>query len=457
MFSEALRDVGVVNVGRNPIEPALFKWFDLFGENYPTMAMTRQGVRFINGWDCEASERAAQLAVEELERRVLPYAHVEIAKHREAGRLLVLATTTPEHLVRPLAERLGFDHVIATRYGRVTRVDGRQVFDGTVDGEYIWGKGKARAVAAWADEHGIDLGESYAYSDSYYDIPLLSLVGHPCAVNPDARLLANALLRRWPIRSLTAPPGVPTLAGLEPQQVGLMLARPEFMRFADFRVYGARRIPEAGPAIIVGNHRSYFDPVAIAVTLSKRGRPVRFLGKKEVFDAPLVGDIARAMGGIRVDRGTGSDEPLLAAEQALAAGELVAMLPQGTIPRGRAFFEPELKGRYGAARLAHASRVPVIPIGLWGTEKVWPRSAKLPNVTNVLSPPRVTVRVGPPVELEYDSLEDDTRRIMESIMRLLPPESRERREPTDREIRLASPSGGGEDLEHETQRRPGTD
>ena len=72
-------------------------------------------------------------------------------------------------------------------------------------------------------------------------------------------------------------------------------------------------IPEDGPAIIVGNHRSYFDPLAMALALAKRGRPVRFLGKKEVFDAPVVGQLAKAMGGIRVERGTGSDEPLAAA------------------------------------------------------------------------------------------------------------------------------------------------
>jgi putative phosphoserine phosphatase/1-acylglycerol-3-phosphate O-acyltransferase len=71
---------------------------------------------------------------------------------------------------------------------------------------------------------------------------------------------------------------------------------------------------------------------------------VRFLGKKEVFDAPVVGQIASAMGGIRVDRGTGSDEPLQAAAEALANGDLVAMMPQGTIPRGKAFYDPKLKG-----------------------------------------------------------------------------------------------------------------
>ena len=92
----------------------------------------------------------------------------------------------------------------------------------------------------------------------------------------------------------------------------------------------------------------------MSVAIARSGRTVRFLGKKEVFDAPVVGQLATAMGGIRVDRGTGSDEPLQAAADALAGGEVVAIMPQGTIPRGPAFFDPELKGRWGAARLAAA-------------------------------------------------------------------------------------------------------
>ena len=70
----------------------------------------------------------------------------------------------------------------------------------------------------------------------------------------------------------------------------------------------------------------------MAMLIAKSGRTVRFLGKKEVFDVPVVGQVAKAFGGIRVDRGTGSDEPLKAAVSALDAGDLVAIMPQGTIP-----------------------------------------------------------------------------------------------------------------------------
>ncbi|NLA34667.1 MAG: HAD-IB family hydrolase, partial [Actinobacteria bacterium] len=237
VFSDALRAEGVLGGTKNPIEPALFKIFDLVGENYPTMYLTKQGVRFIKGWDRAAVSRAALAAADELERRVLPYALTEIAAHRAAGRAIVMATTTPEHLVAPLAARLGFDKVIATNYGAMTTDDGLDVFDGTVDGEYVWGRGKSRSVRAWADDEGIDLADSHAYSDSYYDIPLLSMVGHPHAVNPDPRLAAYALVRRWPIRSLSTPQGVPTIAGLEPQQAVLRIARPELLPFVRFRMY----------------------------------------------------------------------------------------------------------------------------------------------------------------------------------------------------------------------------
>jgi putative phosphoserine phosphatase / 1-acylglycerol-3-phosphate O-acyltransferase len=193
------------------------------------------------------------------------------------------------------------------------------------------------------------------------------------------------------------------------------------------------------------------------VVFARSGRTVRFLGKKEVFDVPVVGQLATAMGGIRVDRGTGSDEPLEAAADALAGGEVVAIMPQGTIPRGKAFFDPELKGRWGAARLAALTKAPVIPIGLWGTDKVWPRSSRLPNVLNVSNPPEVRIRVGPPVELKYRSLDADTKRIMKALTKLLPAEARKQVKPTAEQLAATYPPGYKSDPEKESMRRPGTD
>ena len=84
----------------------------------------------------------------------------------------------------------------------------------------------------------------------------------------------------------------------------------------------------------------------------------------------------------------------------------------------------------------------MIPIGLWGTEQVWPRRARLPNVTTVAHPPTVRVRVGGPVQgLTGNDAVADTERIMDAIVERLPPEARRPAEPSEEEIRRATPSG----------------
>jgi putative phosphoserine phosphatase/1-acylglycerol-3-phosphate O-acyltransferase len=450
--TDALRTVGVVGDRNIPGQGLVYQVYNLIGETRPSMALTRQAARMARGWARSAVQEAGEVAAPALVQMVPPLARTLIEEHRNDGTLLVLATTTPYDLVKPFADALGFDDVIATRYGER---DG--AFDGSIAGVFVWGKGKLDAVRTWADEHRVDLDDSYAYTDSYYDEPLLASVGHPHAVNPDPRLQLLATVRRWPILHFDVSPGIPKVLGVEPQQVLQAFARPQFLPYVRFDIDGADNIPAHGPGILVGNHRSYFDPMAMGMVIARRGRPVRFLGKKEVFDAPVVGPLAKAFGGIRVDRGTGSDEPLKAAAAALEADELVALMPQGTIPRGPAFFDPVLKGRWGAARLAAMTHAPVIPIGMWGTERVWPRSSRLPNVLNITNPPLVTIRVGHPVELKYKSVDADTKRIMKAIVDLLPPEAKVARIPTDEELARTYPPGYKGDPEAETERRPGTD
>ena len=133
------------------------------------------------------------------------------------------------------------------------------------------------------------------------------------------------------------------------------------------------------------------------------------------------------MGGIPVDRASSrAIESYAAAVAALEAGEVVGMMPQGTIPRGAAFHDPVLKGKTGVARLAAASGAPVVPFGLWGTELLWPREAKGPRVgpKHWRQPVTVQVRIGPPVDLPGGGAVADTAAIMSAIMDLLPPESR---------------------------------
>ena len=434
-INDALVAAGLAPERKLPGIGVMGEFYRRFGETLPFIALARAAALAARGWSVDTAAVAAEQAAKSLEAKVAPYARALIEQHQHAGRPAVLASTSPEHLIRPLADRLGFDDVIATRYAVS---DGK--FTGGLDGGFVWATGKLGAVRRWATGRGIVLADSYAYSDSIYDVPLLSAVGHPVAVNPDPRLRVLSLARRWPQLWLDVPPGVPKLAGLEPFDALRLLSRPELFPYARFDVVGADRIPRAGAGIVVANHRSYFDVAAMGVTVARAGRAPRFLGKKEVFDALLIGPLAKALGGIRVDRGTGSGRPLEEAEGALRAGELVALMPQGTIPRGPDFFDPVLRGRPGAARLARDTGAPVIPIGLWGTERVWPRASRLPNVTNVLSPPTVRVRVGSPVEGLTGDVDADTAAIMDAITALLPEEARARREPTAEELALTYPS-----------------
>jgi putative phosphoserine phosphatase/1-acylglycerol-3-phosphate O-acyltransferase len=437
VLGAAMRTEGLLD-GRPSIpgESLFYRLYNLQGESLAFMAMVRAAPRFTRGWDPDAVRRAGELAAAELAELVQPYAPAVLAGHRAAGRLLVLATTSPIDLVAPFAELAGFDDVVGTQYAAR---DGR--YTGGIDGDFAWATGKLAAVKRWADKSGVDLTHSHAYSDSIFDMPLLRAVGHPHAVNPDRRLRAAAMVQRWPIEHWDRPPGVPKMGGLEPYHLLRPFVRPESFPYARFDYAGLENIPTRGPALLASNHRSYFDVVALAIIAAKMGRPVRFLGKKELFDAPVVGQLARALGGISVDRGGGSEQPLRDAQRALEAGELVVILPQGTIPRGEAFFDPVLKAKTGTARLAAMTGVPVVPIGLWGTEQVWPRSSRVPTMTTFTDPPKIRVRVGPPARLGLDDAVADSAAIMEAIVALLPEEASLIGQPTDEELARTFPPG----------------
>ena len=454
VFSGAMRTAGFTSRSI-PGERFVYGLFNRIGETLPSMALARQAANLAKGRSQAAMMAAGEAAAEKLAGMVQPFAGPIFEQHRAAGRPIVLATTTPvrprQAAGRPARARRRHRHPLRRQRRRHLRRHAR--------GPVRVGRRQARGRPDVGRQHDIDLKESYAYSDSYYDTPLLDAVGTPIAVNPDPRMLLMATSRRWPILNLDVSPGVvkiPVL-GMELQRLAMQLSRPSLIPYARFDIDGVEHIPAAGPAILVANHRSYFDSAAMSMAIAQSGRTVRFLGKKEVFDVPLVGQLATAMGGIRVDRGTGSDEPLQAAADALVGGEVVAIMPQGTIPRGPAFFDPELKGRWGAARLAQMTKAPVIPIGLWGTERVWPRSSRLPNVLNLSDPPEVRIRVGGPVDVKHRSLDADTKRIMKAITALLPAEARRQTTPTPDELARTYPPGYRGQPDREVDRRPGTD
>ncbi len=435
IISQAMRDQGVLGSKPVPGEKLLFGLFNLIGETLPSMALTRQGARAAKGWSQEAVQRAGEQAAPLLAEAVEPFAREIIAEHRAEGRKIVLATTTPYDVVKPFADLMGFDGALATHY----RVADDGTYDGTIDGEFVWNRGKARCVKEWARANLVELADSYAYTDSIFDIPMLHSVGNPTAVNPDPRMLGYATLRGWPILWFNAPPGVPKPVGIEPQQMMSAIARPEFLPWVDIDVTGASKVPTEGGTILAMNHRSYLDPLVMGFAAGQIGRPARFLAKKEVTDAPIAGQVTKALGAIRVDREGGGEAPMEEAARALRAGELIAVFPQGTIPRGPEFFDPVLKGRYGAVRLAIETGAQIVPVGIWGTERAWPRNRKLPYLLNLANPPTVSITIGEPYEPASGDLDEAIAELMGKIVELLPPEAKHHVTPTESQLAATYP------------------
>ena len=126
--------------------------------------------------------------------KIRPEARRLVDLHRHAGRGTYIVSAAPQEIVAPLANALGMTGGIGTQ-GEV--VDG--VYTGELAGPFCYGAGKVDAIAEIARWDGLDLGQCYAYSDSHSDLPMLTAVGHPVAVNPDKELERHARAHGWPI------------------------------------------------------------------------------------------------------------------------------------------------------------------------------------------------------------------------------------------------------------------
>ena len=159
-----------------------------------------------------------------------------------------------------------------------------------------------------------------------------------------------------------------------------------------FTVTGVENLPPTGGAVIAINHTSYFDFTfaGLPAYLQGRGRKVRFMAKREVFDSKVSGPIMRSLRHIPVDRDSGA-ESFAEACQRLKAGDYVGVYPEATI--SRSFEIKEFKS--GAARMAIAADVPIVPHIVWGAQRIWtkghPKKLARPKVP-------ISVAVGEPIE-----------------------------------------------------------
>ena len=152
------------------------------------------------GWDVG---QVKVIVAETLHQLIDPLIYDEAAtlieEHHLAGRDVVIVSTSGAEVVEPIGAMLGADHVIATRM---------VVEDGHYSGEieyYAYAETKAEAIRELAEIEGYDLTRCYAYSDSMTDLPMLSVVGHPSAVNPDRALRKESAARGWPVLDFHRP------------------------------------------------------------------------------------------------------------------------------------------------------------------------------------------------------------------------------------------------------------
>ena len=173
-------------------------------------------------------------------------------------------------------------------------------------------------------------------------------------------------------------------------------------------VTGQENIPKEGGAIIAINHVGYLDFALAGTALLSSKRYVRFMAKKEIFDNRFAGPLMRGMHHISVDRSAGSSS-FVAAMRALRTGEFIGIFPEGTI--STSFEIKEIKS--GAVRLAMGAGVPIIPVIVWGSQRIWtkgvPRNLKRQKVP-------VSLAIGKPIWFKKDDDVEQAEIALRSIM-----------------------------------------
>lgn len=190
----------------------------------------------------------------------------------------------------------------------------------------------------------------------------------------------------------------------------------------DIHMTGAEHIPTEGGALVAVNHVSYVDYLMGGYPGAQRGRYIRFMAKKEIFDSPLGGPFMRSFGHLEVDREAGAAS-MRTAVDALRKGELVGIFPEATI--SQSFLIKELKS--GAVRIAADAGVPLIPLVVWGTQRILAKGRKI----DLSRHHRIDIEVGEPMHPTGEDPAAETaelkRRMEEMLERCIlasPPEER---------------------------------
>ena len=345
-------------------------------------------------------------------RSIYPESRALVQAHLRKGHTVAIISSATPYQVEPAARDLGIEHVLCTRL----EVD-KGVFTGSVVRPTCFGPGKVTAAESLVDRFGVNLDQSFFYSDSDDDIELLERVGNPRPLNPNGKLMAIAERRGWPvrrfgsrgethvtdwIRSLMMPAslvgcfcaGLPIWALTGSKRDALNFSVSLFADTAsaiiglNLKIKGEHHLWSHRPAVFIFNHQSNVDLVIVARLLR---RDITGVGKREIRDMPVVGRIMEAAGVVLIDRRNTASAieamtPLVDAMR--VEGKSVCLSPEGTrasTPRLAPF-------KKGAFHLAMQAGVPIVPIVIHNSGDVQPKGDMLYH------PGTVQVEVLPPID-----------------------------------------------------------
>jgi putative phosphoserine phosphatase/1-acylglycerol-3-phosphate O-acyltransferase len=381
-------------------------------------------------------------------RLIYPESRALVEAHLRKGHTVAIISSATPYQVEPAARDLDIEHVLCTHL----EVE-KGMFTGKVIRPTCFGQGKVTAAETLVEEFGVDLDQSYFYSDSDDDIQLLERVGNPRPLNPNKKLLAIAENRGWPvrrfasrgdtsisdwIRSLLVPgtlvgsflAGIPIWALTGSKRDALNFSVSVFADTAsaliglNLRVKGEEHLWSHRPAVFIFNHQSNVDMVIIARLLR---RDITGVGKREIRDMPVIGRVMEAAGVVLIDRKNSASaieamKPLVDAMR--VEGKSVCLSPEGT----RA---PTIKlsaFKKGAFHLAMQAGVPIVPIVIHNSGDVQPKGDMLYH------PGTVEVEVLPPVdtsEWSADTIDKHVAEVHDMYLRTLEQDEKSRARASD--------------------------
>ena len=374
----------------------------------------------------EFEKYAEEIFVEHVAADVYPEARALVLAHRRKGHTVAVVSSATRYQIEPLARDLGIEHVLCTR---LEVKNGK--FTGRVLHPACYGQGKAIAAREFAEPRGIDFRESYFYTDSDEDLPLLELVGKPRPTNPSNRLADIAAKRGWPANRFTSrgTPGalevVRTTLAIGALFPSLMLGVPAAIRGwnwrravniaintwgelgtalvgVDVQVTGEEHLWSHRPAVFIFNHQSGIDMLILCRLLR---RDIIGVAKQEVRRNPIFGPMFAAVGTVFIDRSDRAQaiaalEPVV---QSIREGLSLVLAPEGT----RSVTGHLGRFKKGAFHMAMAAGVPIVPIVLRNTLDA------LPKHGIIVRPTTIEVVVHPPIPTTDWEHEDLDRHIDE--------------------------------------------